>query len=418
MLRHSFIVAVVVVLAGRVAAAEAKRADAYFPLTPGATWTYRVTIKADGAGEPKTAEQVVKVEAGKLEGSAVSVAGETAYAAKEDGVYVVGVTKNGKLEALEEPQKVVPAAPKLGDKWTYREAAGVTAATCLGIEKVKVGAGEYDAAKIYLVTSGGADGSQRREVYRWFAAGVGPVKGTVTDRRTKGDGTVGVNEIALELTSFEAKGAGGEVKAAAGKETVAELFAEGEALAKKGEHRAALAKYDAALAMDPKAAKVHAYRAISLISTRQFEAAEKAIGEAIRLDAKEYTFAEIAGQLKLAQGRIAEGKALYEKAATMSPGNAGAVYTDLAAVLGARKDERLNGEILAALERAAGATPPSAEALFALGQTYVNAGRAEGAKYLQRYLEVVSKLPEGKRDEAKVRLAKQMIRAVEAVKQP
>jgi tetratricopeptide (TPR) repeat protein len=198
--------------------------------------------------------------------------------------------------------------------------------------------------------------------------------------------------------------------------TVAALFGEAEALAMKGEHRAALAKYDAALGQDWKAAKVHAYKALSLISLRQFEEAERSIGEALKLNAKEYTYHEIAGQLKLAQGKIAEGKALYEKAAGMSPANAGAVYTDLAAVLGARKDEKLNGEIVAALEKAASATPPSMEALFALGQTYVSAGRAEGKTYLQRYLAEAAKLPEAKRDQAKVRLAKQMIRALEAVK--
>lgn len=413
MFKLSLIVATL--LTGPLLLADDARRDAYFPLTPGATWTYRVTIKADGAPEPHTTEQVVKTEKAQLAGRPVAVAGETAYAAKDDGVYVVGVTKNGKIEPLEEPQKVVPADPRLGDKWTYREAAGVTSATCLGNEKIKVGAGEYDAAKIYLVTAGGA---QRREVYRWFAPGVGPVKGTVIDTRTKPDGTLGTNEITLELTSFEPPKAQGEIKVAgADNASVATLFAEAEALAKKGDHRAALVKYDAALAADPKAAKVHAYKALSLISTRQFEAAEKSINQALTLDPKEYTYHEIAGQLKLAQGRIAEGKSLYDQAATLSPENAGAVYTDLAAVLGARRDEKLNKDILAALETAAAANPPSPEALFALGQTYVNAGRPEGKKYLERYLEAVKALPEAKRDESKVRLAKQMIRALDAVKQ-
>jgi hypothetical protein len=100
----------------------------------------------------------------------------------------------------------------------------------------------------------------------------------------------------------------------------------------------------------------------------------------------------------------------------MSPGNAGAVYTDLAAVLAARKEDGLAGEIDAALKRAAGANPPGAEALFALGQTYVNAGRAEGRGYLQRYIEVASRLPVGKRDETKIGLARQLIRAIDAVK--
>ncbi len=43
-------------------------------------------------------------------------------------------------------------------------------------------------------------------------------------------------------------------------------------------------------------------------------------------------------------------------------------------------------------------------------------GRAEGKKYLQRYVEVAMALPEGKRDEQKIRLAKQLIRAIDAVK--
>jgi tetratricopeptide (TPR) repeat protein len=198
--------------------------------------------------------------------------------------------------------------------------------------------------------------------------------------------------------------------------SAAELLAAGETLARKGQHREAVVKYDAAIGADPKLAKAHAYRALSLMAQRDLDGAEAAAGRALAIDAKDYSFVEIAGQVKVAQGRVAEGKALYEKAAGMSPGNAGAVYTDLAAVLAARKEEKLAGEIDAALKKAASANPPGAEALFALGQTYVNAGRAEGKQYLQRYIEVASKLPEGKRDETKIRLARQLIRAIDAVK--
>ena len=194
------------------------------------------------------------------------------------------------------------------------------------------------------------------------------------------------------------------------------MFAQGEALARQGKHREAVAKYDAAIAADGKAAKPHAYKALSLMAMHDWEGAEREASRAVAMDAKDYTFQEILGQVKVGQGRIAGGKALYAKAAGMSPGNAGAVYTDLAAVLAARKEDRLAGEIDSALKRAAGAEPPSAEALFALGQSYVNAGRAEGKGYLQRYIEVASKLPEGKRDETKIRLARQLIRAVDAVK--
>jgi tetratricopeptide (TPR) repeat protein len=246
----------------------------------------------------------------------------------------------------------------------------------------------------------------------------------VTQTHLGGDGKVSTRSIALELMSVEVEGGAKPQAAEAGKGgagggsagSAAGLFAEGEALARKGQHREAVGKYDAAVAADPKFAKAHAYRALSLMAQRDLEGAEAAIGRALAADARDYTFVEIAGQVKVAQGRVAEGKALYEKAAGMSPGNAGAVYTDLAAALAARNDEKLSGEIDGALKRAAGANPPGLEALFALGQSYVNAGRVEGKGYLQRYIEGASKLPEGKRDETKIRLARQLIRAIEAVK--
>jgi len=282
------------------------------------------------------------------------------------------------------------------------------------MEKIKVAAGEYEAAKVYLVTVGGTDASERKEVYRWFAAGIGPVKGSVTQRHKNVDGSIATIEITMDLASYE-RGKTGDVAAQA-KPTVESLFAQGEAAARKGDHKTALAQYDAALALDPKAAKVHAYKTLSLIATKQFELAESEIKAALALNEKEYTYQEIAGQLKIAQGEIATGKALYDKAAVLSPKNAGAIYTDLAAALAQRKDEKLSPEIEKALKAAAAADPPGAEALFALGQSYVNAGRAEGKKYLQKYVEVASGLPEGKRDEQKIRLAKQLIRAIDAVK--
>jgi tetratricopeptide (TPR) repeat protein len=262
-------------------------------------------------------------------------------------------------------------------------------------------------------TGRGAGESERREVYRWFAKGVGPVKGMVTERRL-GEGKVSTREVGLELVSVEL--AGGAKPQAAGASSANELFAQGEALAREGKHREAVAKYDAAIAADPKLAKGHAYKAISLMAQRDFEGAEKEAAKAVEMEGKEYSFVEILGQVKVGQGRVAEGKALYDKAAGMSPEHVGAVYTDLAAALAMRKDERLAGEIEAALKRAASAEPPSAEALFALGQSYVNAGRSEGKGYLQRFIEVESRLPEGKRDQTKVRLARQLIRAIDAVK--
>jgi tetratricopeptide (TPR) repeat protein len=392
---------------------DAPKLDAYFPLTAGTTWKYSVTVKLDKA-EPQTKEQSVKVELQRHGNKSIAVISDNAYATQEDGVYITGIIRDGKLEPLDEPQKVVPANPKLGDRWTYRELAGVTSASCLGTETIKVGAGEYDAAKVYLITVGGTDGADRREVYRWFAAGVGPVKGSITQHRKNADGSTATIEMTMELSSYELAKTAAATDAA--KPTVESLFAQAEAAARKGDHKTALEKYDAALAIEPKAAKVHAYKTLSLIATKQFTAGETEIKQAIALDNKEYTYQEIAGQLKVAQGDIQAGKSLYDKAAALSPKSAGAIYTDLGAALAQRADDKLSPEIEKALKTAAAADPPGAEALFALGQSYVNAGRAEGRKYLQRYVEVASALPDAKRDDQKIRLAKQLIRAIDAVK--
>src|SRR4051812_11421200 len=85
------------------AAEEVKALDAYFPLTPGTSWKYLVTIKADKA-EPQMTSQTVTVESQQHDGKAVIVASDNAYATQEDGVYIVGVVRNGKIERLEEPQ--------------------------------------------------------------------------------------------------------------------------------------------------------------------------------------------------------------------------------------------------------------------------------------------------------------------------
>jgi tetratricopeptide (TPR) repeat protein len=404
------------------AAEESKALDAYFPLTPGTSWKYLVTIKADKA-EPQMTAQTVTVESQQHNGKALTVASDNAYAMQDDGVYIVGVVRNGKLEALEEPQKVVPASPKQGDSWTYREAAGVTSATVLGTEKVKTAAGEYDAAKIYLVTVGAVDQNDRKEVYRWFAQGVGPVKGSVTQHKPNADGSFASIEISMELTSYTpgGKGKGSDPVAAAGVGntqggSAESLFAQAQAAARKGDHKTALAQYDAAIAADPKSGKLHAYKTLSLIALKQFDAAETEIDRARSLDDKDYTFVEIAGQLKIAQGKIAEGKPLYDRAAALSSQNAGAIYTDLAAALAARNDDKLAPEIDKALKAAAGAKPPSPQALFALGQSYASAGRPEGRQYLQRYVEVASALPADKRDDRQIRLARQLIRAIDVVK--
>ena len=126
---------------------------------------------------------------------------------------------------------------------------------------------------------------------------------------------------------------------------------------------------------------------------------------------------ELAGQVKVAQNQSNQGRSLFDKAAALSPKTAGAMYVDLAAALAAKNDNRLTGEIESALKAATIAEPPSAEALFQLGQGYANAGKQEGKAYLQKYVDVATKLPAADQDKQKIQVAKQLIRALDSLKQ-
>ncbi len=195
--------------------------------------------------------------------------------------------------------------------------------------------------------------------------------------------------------------------------TVAGLVAHGQVLAEQGNHSAALEKYDKALASDQASADAHAWKAASLIALKRLDDAESEIKKAIKANGDEFTYQMIAGRLQIARGNIDEGSALYERAAKLSPRNAGKVYADLAAALAERKDEKLNAQIESALKSAASADPPHLDALFNLGQSYVSAGKPEGKDYLKRYLDGEAKLPEDQRDRQKMQLARKMIRAVD-----
>lgn len=390
--------------------------QSYFPLVEGSTWTYTVRMVS---GDKKSADEETLTAGAPVDlaGSKFVLIGDTDFVTKEDGVYAVGTRRDKEIVPLKEAIKVMPVAPKVGDKWQYKQADWINTCTVLGQEKLKTPAGDFDTFKIYRVGVGGADGNDRVEETRWAAAGVGIVKTSMTTRRIR-EGAVISEEVVRELKSYKI---GADVTAAAntspaGNATVESLFAEGEALARKREHRAAIAKYDAAIAMDAKAPRPHAFKAMSLMALKDYDVAEKEINAALALNPKEFTCHEIAGQLKILQGSIEDGKSLYDKAAALSSDNAGAVYMDLAAALSMRNDPKLNADIEKSLRKAADANPPSPEALFTLGQSYVNAGRAEGKTYLQRYIEAATKLPEEKRDQEKIRLARQLIRAIEAIK--
>jgi tetratricopeptide (TPR) repeat protein len=199
--------------------------------------------------------------------------------------------------------------------------------------------------------------------------------------------------------------------------TVAGLIDHGQVLADKGNHSAAVDKYDAALAKDPASADAHAWKAASLIALKRLDEADSEIHKALKTNGDEFTYQMIAGRLQIARGNIDEGSALYDRAAKLSPKNAGKVYADLAAALAARNDEKLNPRIEAALKSAASADPPHLDALFNLGQSYVSAGKPEGKDYLKRYLDGQAKLPEDQRDKQKMQLARKMIRAMDILNQ-
>jgi tetratricopeptide (TPR) repeat protein len=194
-------------------------------------------------------------------------------------------------------------------------------------------------------------------------------------------------------------------------------FAAGKRLAAAGDHRAALARFAEAAKADPKDGTILAYRAISQLALGQLSEAQQSIDEALRLNDKDALIWEVAGQLKVAQGQLNQARALFDKAAQLSPKTAGAIYVDLAAALAAKNDSKLAGEIDSALKAGAAAEPPSAEALFQLGQSYANAGKQQGATYLKKYIEIAKALPAAEQDKQKIQVAKQLIGALDALKQ-
>ena len=203
--------------------------------------------------------------------------------------------------------------------------------------------------------------------------------------------------------------------AAAPAEGTRKLLDEGQALAAKGDHHGALAKFESAIAADEKLAEAHAARAGSLLSLKRVDEAEGAVKRALALK-DEAGFHAIAGRVEVAKGNIGEARKRYDHAATLAPKGAGKFYGDLAGALSARREEKLAPEIESALKAAVAANPPDLDSLFNLGQSYVSAGREEGVKYLRRFVEEQGKLPKEKRDEQRIRVAKQMIRAMEILK--
>jgi tetratricopeptide (TPR) repeat protein len=195
-----------------------------------------------------------------------------------------------------------------------------------------------------------------------------------------------------------------------------DAFTAARRLAATGDHTAAIAKYDEAAKLSPTNGSILAYRALSHLALSQTKQAEDDVEAALRLNDKDATIWESAGQVKIGLKQYGQARGLFDKAAQLSPQTAGAIYTDFAAALAAQNDPALAGDIEFALKSAGDANPPSPEALFQLGQGYANSGKQEGRTYLKKYLDVTAKLPADQRDAQKIQLAKQLIRALDAVK--
>jgi tetratricopeptide (TPR) repeat protein len=194
------------------------------------------------------------------------------------------------------------------------------------------------------------------------------------------------------------------------------LVEEGRALAEKGQHAAAIERFNTAIAADAKLAEAHAGLAASHLSLGRVDEAEASANRAVELQPKEPGYRMILGRVFVRRDQYDKAKAAYVAAAEASPAKAGVVYFDFGSVLTGRKGDEPSALIDWSLRQAANATPPHLDAMFTLGQTYAAVGKDEGAAWLSRYIEEQDKLPEDKRDKRKLRLARQMIRALELAK--
>jgi len=390
-----------------------------FPAVAGARQTFRSTVRVNDA-KPVTKDSVYDITPGPtIDGQPTFLSsGLSIVAARPDGHYILGLMQNREAQLYKPAALMLPKNVKQGDKWEIKLPPPNRAysAVCLGTERVTVPAGTFDAVKVFGIAASGQPGDRADSTW-WYAPRVGLVKTQYTDNAPGAGGAFKSVEGSEELVEVKFPAGTPEDNAAARGEAD-RLFAEAQALAKAGDHPAAVAKYDAALAKDPKAAKVLAHKAVSLTALKQFDEAEKTVNAALAIAPKDVTALETAGQIQLAQGKIDAGKALFDQAAAASPKDAGAIYLDLAASLAARRDDSLAQQVQAALEKSAAADPPHPDALFQLGQAFISAGMVEGKTYLTKYLDATAKLPEAQRNPQKIQLAKQLIRAIDAVKNP
>lgn len=400
---------------------------AYFPLRSGTTWKYRVMSETNDKAEKPFVQTLTAGEPLTLGDQSLIPIDIEVYQIKPDGVYLIGRRDAGKVivTAFPEPQKILPSKPRSGEAWNSTAKSDSAYITCLGSQSIKTEAGEFLTQSLY--STGGTEAASQRQAYRYFARDVGLVRETITTKTRRADGSFDVHQVTRDLIAFSPpieiqnptiQAAFSMKPTSAGDPSpVDALFMAGKKLAADGDHKAALVKYAEALALDPKNAPALAYKAISLLAMGQTKAAQQASEEALKLNDKDAVIWEVVGQIKVVQNQPTQARAVFDKAAQLSPKTAGAMYMDLAAAFAGRNDNALAGEIESALKAAAAAEPPSGEALFQLGQSDANSGRQQGKAYLRRYIELAVKQPEAEQDKQKIQVAKQLIRALDALNQ-
>ena len=398
---------------------------AYFPLRSGTTWKYLVTSQTNDKTDKPFVQTLTADEPITLGNQTAFPIDVDLYQIKPDGVYLIGHRDAGKVTALPEPQKILPLKPRSGEAWNATAKSDSAYITCLGSQTIKTEAGEFVTQCLF--STGASEAGSQRQIYRYFARDIGLVRETIAVKTKRADAFFDTHEVTRDLIAFNppieiqnpTMQAALTVQStpAGDPSPVAASFTAGKKLAAEGDHKAALLKYAEALAIDPKNAFVMAYKALSHLAMGQTKAAQQASDDALKLNDKDALILEVAGQVKVVQNQPAQARAAFDKAAQLSPKTSGAMYMDLAAALAGKNDNALAADIESALKAAIAADPPSGEALFQLGQSYANSGKQQGKAFLRRYVELSIKQPEAEQDKQKIQVAKQLIRALDALDQ-
>lgn len=184
MIRLGYAGVVVAVLLGLSSAAPLPKdapKELYFPTTKGAKLVYKTgdaeEVEVITSVELKDGETIVTV-CRELEGG--KEAPYCKLSASADGLRLLEAGNGAKYDP---PLLVLRAPAKAGEKWdvdsSLRGGEVKGSRTVVGMEKVVVPAGTFDAVKVEAAYTNG--GEQRQGTY-WYVQGIGPVKSINGDR--------------------------------------------------------------------------------------------------------------------------------------------------------------------------------------------------------------------------------------------